>query len=156
MSTVFKLSHTLTSGRILIIFYAILFGGLAYYSWLSNQQKALLILLPPFFWLCPHHRPPFFYVYTPTSIFGVGLGGFLSVCTYAQRFSPPFLGPLDLLPWRVVGRSVRPSVNTCNSATNFRIFLKFGGYIPWVNMTRHFIRFCKIFNFEFKKNKFQF
>ena len=32
-------------------------------------------------------------------------------------FYGPFLGPLDLLPWRVVGRSVCPSVNTCNSAT---------------------------------------
>ena len=67
-----------------------------------------------------------------------------------------FLGPLDLLPWRVVGRSVRPSVNTCNSATNFRIFFKIGGNIPWVNISRPFFRFCKIFNFEFKKNKFQF
>ena len=67
-----------------------------------------------------------------------------------------FLGPLDLLPWRVVGRSVGPSVNTCNSATNFRIFFKIGGNIPWVNISRSFFRFCKILNFEFLKNKFQF
>ena len=67
----------------------------------------------------------------------------------------------DLLPWRVVGRSVgrsvRPSVNTCNSATNVRIFFKFGGNIPWVNMARPFFRFCKILNFEFlKKINFNF
>ena len=62
-----------------------------------------------------------------------------------------FLGPLDLLPWRVVGRSVRPSVrpsvNICNSATYVRIFFKIGVNIPWVNITRRFFRFCKILNF---------
>ena len=52
---------------------------------------------------------------------------------------------------RSVGRSVCPSVNICNSATNVRIFFKIGGNIPWVNITRRFFRFCKIFNFEFKK-----
>ena len=60
---------------------------------------------------------------------------------------------------RSVGRSVGLSVclsvclsvNTCNSATNVRIFFKIGGNIPWVNITRRFFRFCKIFNFEFKK-----
>ena len=57
---------------------------------------------------------------------------------------------------RSVGRSVRPSVNTCNSATNFRIFFKIGGNIPWVNISRPFFRFCKILNFKFKNNKFQF
>ena len=48
-------------------------------------------------------------------------------------------------------RSVGLSVNTCNSATNVRIFVKIGGNIPCVNITRRFFRFCKIFNFEFKK-----
>ena len=52
---------------------------------------------------------------------------------------------------RSVGRSVCPSVNICNSATNVRIFFKIGGNIPWVNITRRFFSFCKIFNFEFKK-----
>ena len=64
-------------------------------------------------------------------------------------------GPLDLLPWHVVGRSVGrsvcPSVNICNSATYVRIFFKIGVNIPWVNITRRFFNFCKIFNFEFKK-----
>ena len=64
-----------------------------------------------------------------------------------------FLGPLDLLPWRVVGRSVGrsvcPSVNICNSATYVRIFFKIGVNIPWVNITRRFFHFCKILIFEF-------
>ena len=35
---------------------------------------------------------------------------------------------------------------------NFLIFFKIGGNIPWVNITIDvFFRFCKIFNFEFKK-----
>ena len=53
---------------------------------------------------------------------------------------------------RKVGRSVCPSVNICNLATNVRIVFKIGGNIPWVNITRRFFRFCKILNFEFKKN----
>ena len=53
-------------------------------------------------------------------------------------------------------RSVGLSINTCNSATNVWIFFKIGGNIPWENITRRFFRFCKILNFEFKKNKFQF
>ena len=53
-------------------------------------------------------------------------------------------------------RSVGPSGNTCNSATNVRIFFKIGGNIPWANITKPFFRFCKIFHFEFKINKFQF
>ena len=69
-------------------------------------------------------------------------------------------GPIAMARRRSVGPSVRPSVrpsvNTCNSATDFRIFFKFGGNIPWVNMARPFFRFCKILNFEFLKNKFQF
>ena len=56
-------------------------------------------------------------------------------------------GPIAMARRRSVGRSVRPSVNTCNSATDFRIFFKFGGNIPWVNMARPFFRFCKILNF---------
>ena len=55
-------------------------------------------------------------------------------------------------------RSVGPSVNTCNSATDFRIFFKFGGNIPWVNMARPFFRFCKILNFlkiNFNLKKFK-
>ena len=63
-----------------------------------------------------------------------------------------FLGPLDLLPWRVVGRSVCPSVNIRNSATNVGIVFKLGVNIFWVNISRHIFRFCKIFNFEFNKN----
>ena len=69
-------------------------------------------------------------------------------------------GPIAVARRRSVGQSVgpsvRPSVNTCNSATNFRIFFKISGNIPWVNISRPFFRFCKIFNLEFKKNKFQF
>ena len=60
-------------------------------------------------------------------------------------------GPIAVARRRSVGRSVCLSVNTCNSATNVRIFFKIGGNIPWVNITRRFFRFCKIFNFEFKK-----
>ena len=55
-----------------------------------------------------------------------------------------------------VGRSVDLSVNTCNSATNVWIFFKIGGNIPWENITRPIFRCCKILNFEFKINKFQF
>ena len=66
---------------------------------------------------------------------------------------PWFLGPLDLLPWRVVGRSVGrsvcPSVNTSNSATNVWIIFKIGGNIPWVNISRRFFHFLKISIFEF-------
>ena len=65
-----------------------------------------------------------------------------------------FLGPLDLLPWRVVGRSVCLSVCLSTPVTRqpmFGFFFKIGGNIPWVNITRCFFRFCKIFNFEFKK-----
>ena len=70
-------------------------------------------------------------------------------------------GPIAMARRRSVGRSVGrrsvgPSVNTCNSATNFRIFFKIGGNIPWVNISRPFFHFCKIFKFEFLKNKFQF
>ena len=58
-----------------------------------------------------------------------------------------FLGPLDLLRWRVIGWSVGwsvcLSVNTCNSATNVWIFFKSGGNIPWENITRHFFVFVK-------------
>ena len=75
----------------------------------------------------------------------------VSLVTWQTYRWSSFLGPLDLLPWCVVGRSVGLSVNTCNSATNVRIFFKIGGNIPWVNITRRFFRFCKIFNFEFKK-----
>ena len=60
-------------------------------------------------------------------------------------------GPIAVARRRSVGRSVCLSVNTCNSATNVRIFFKIGGNIPWVNITRRFFRFCKIFNFEFLK-----
>ena len=69
---------------------------------------------------------------------------------------PSSVVPIAMARRRSVGRSVGPSVNTCNSATDFRIFFKFGGNIPWVNMARPFFRFCKILNFEFLKNKFQF
>ena len=63
-----------------------------------------------------------------------------------------FIGPLDLLPWRVVGRSV------CLSVTRqpmFRFFSK-SGNIPGENIARYFFRFCKILNlkkinFNFKK-----
>ena len=65
-------------------------------------------------------------------------------------------GPIAVARRRSVGRSVCLSVNTCNSATNVRIVFKIGGNIPWVNITRRFFRFCKIFNFEFKKKKFNF
>ena len=38
-----------------------------------------------------------------------------------------------------------------NSPTNFRIFFKIGGNIPWVNITkRFFFRFCKILNLKKK------
>ena len=60
-------------------------------------------------------------------------------------------GPIAVARRRSVGRSVRPSVNICNSATYVRIFFKIGVNIPWVNITIRFFRFCKIFNFEFLK-----
>ena len=66
------------------------------------------------------------------------------------------LGPLDLLPWRVVGRSVGPSVNICNSATYVRIFFKIGVNIPWVNITRVFLIFVKFSILNLKKNNFNF
>ena len=62
-------------------------------------------------------------------------------------------GPIAVARRRSVGRSVCLSVNTCNSATNVRIFFKIGGNIPWVNITRRFFRFCKILNL---KKKIQF
>ena len=49
------------------------------------------------------------------------------------------------------------SLFTDNASTSvtrqpmFGFFFKIGGIIPWVNITRLFFRFCKIFNFEFKK-----
>ena len=42
---------------------------------------------------------------------------------------------------RSVRPSVRPPVNTCNSAINFRIFFKIGGNIPLVNITVFFFSF---------------
>ena len=46
-----------------------------------------------------------------------------------------FLGPLDLLPWHVVGPSVRLHYN---SVTYVGIFFKLGGNIPWVNISSFF------------------
>ena len=94
-----------------------------------SHFSPLLITSPTF-----HHCPPLFPLFRST-------------------------GPIAVARRRSVGRSVGLSVNTCNmcnSATNFRIFFKIGGNIPWVNISRPFFRFCKILNFEFLKNKFQF
>ena len=53
----------------------------------------------------------------------------------AQRF---FLGPVDLLPWHV-GRSVRPSVNTSNSAPLFGFFLKLVViFLGWISLAFFF------------------
>ena len=82
----------------------------------------------------------------------------MGVCCIVFRSTGPIALARRRSVSRSVGPSVRPTVNTCNSATNFRIFFKIGGNIPWVNISRYFFRFCKILNlkkinFNFKKFK---
>ena len=112
----------------------------------AGQLESIYIILVssiPLFWFC---------------ISNVGVvwgGGNLGIQNNYFSFNVffMFLGPLDLLPWRVVGRSVGrsvcPSVNTSNSATNVWIFFKIGGNIPWVNISRRFFHFKKKSIFEF-------
>ena len=68
-------------------------------------------------------------------------------------------GPIAVARRRSVGRSVDLSVylsvclsvclsvNICNSATYVRIFLKIGGNIPWVNITKSFFVFVQFWIF---------
>ena len=71
-----------------------------------------------------------------------------------------FLGPLDLLLWRV-GRSVGRSVCLSTPVTRqpkFGFFFKIGGKILWENITRGFFRFYKILNLNkinFNLKKFE-
>ena len=47
---------------------------------------------------------------------GVWGGYYRDQCMYMfADFDSPFLGPLDLLPWRVVGRSVSVCLSVCLS-----------------------------------------
>ena len=56
-----------------------------------------------------------------------------------------FLGPPDLLPWRIVGRSVGQSVHLSTSVTPQPMlgFFSKSLNIPWVNITRRFFVFVK-------------
>ena len=68
-----------------------------------------------------------------------------------------FLGPLDLLPWRVVGRSVRPSVRPSTPVTRQPIFGSFSNlveiFLGWIWLDLFFI-FVKFWILNLKKINF--